>query len=161
MCTCAFVVWNIGWITTYARGNGEKDIRMNGIDKMGLDIYFNFSEREKEREKRTSTTLDGMYLSIIVDGSAENMQLRSTHTHRRMNMRVCSAWCLMIPYDITDHGICSVVHSHQIKCFGGISILCNRTIRSCAPLFFSHGIPTTAQSIWLSRSQCLIKWTNV
>lgn len=52
MCTCAFVVWNIGWITTYARGNGEKDIRLNGIDKMGLDIYFNFSEREKEREKK-------------------------------------------------------------------------------------------------------------
>lgn len=162
MCTCAFVVWNIGWITTYARGNGEKDIRLNGIDKMGLDIYFNFSEREKEREKKDKHHI---WWNVFIYNcrwlGGKYAITKHTHTHRRMNMRVCSAWCLMIPYDITDHGICSVVHSHQMKCFGGISILWNRTLRSCAPFFFSHGIPTTAQSIWLSRSQCLIKWTNV
>lgn len=99
------------------------------IDKMGLDIYLNFFLQHK------ANVSDGMYyLSLIVDGSAENMQLRNT-VDECCDCVCCRSawWCwlhvphkLMIPYDITDHGICSVVHSYQIKCLVEFHPFANR-----------------------------------
>lgn len=106
----------------------NKKKRLNGwidSDKMGLDIYFNFSNNNT-----ITSTFDGMYLSLIVYGfcrkicNYKNGQACAHFNYKcrgrfyiQLYVFVYILQCLAIPYDITNHGICCVVHSFQIKCF--------------------------------------------